>query len=419
MTDRDEGAGARHVLATNALTTASRETRERAVLLVVALVATVSVIFQLVDEGAALTPDSASFMRAASGILDGNPFDVKRTPGYPVLLAVAGKDTTAAIILQGFLFVFCAVGVGFLTQRATGRWWAGATGALFGLMELPLDYTRTITSELLAMTLLVAVACLAATFTPRRTWPTAAIVALLVFTRPEFLALPAVLLVLVLVAYGDRRARVHAVLAAGAIYALVGLYILGNNAINDYPGFTVVTEINSLGKAMQYGLQDEAPSRYSTLTARIDDHLDRGLEASPYVLAERYPGIRADNWELAGDYGRSVLRAAPLTYAWKSAELAARQKKILVLAALGLILWAAARSPRTRVVGLLSLLCLYDLVMTSLGAYDNYERLYAPIFPLTVVLIVSIAVLDVELVRRVLAARAGGRGRGSTATAPP
>ncbi len=145
VTDRDEGAGARHVLATNALTTASRETRERAVLLVVALVATVSVIFQLVDEGAALTPDSASFMRAASGILDGNPFDVKRTPGYPVLLAVAGKDTTAAIILQGFLFVFCAVGVGFLTQRATGRWWAGATGALFGLMELPLDYTRTIT----------------------------------------------------------------------------------------------------------------------------------------------------------------------------------------------------------------------------------------------------------------------------------
>ncbi len=91
------------------------------------------------------------------------------------------------------------------------------------------------------MTLLVAVACLAATFTPRRTWPTSPRLSPSSCSpRPEFLALPAVLLVLVLVAYGDRHHRVHAVLAAGAIYALVGLYILGNNAINDYPGFTVV-----------------------------------------------------------------------------------------------------------------------------------------------------------------------------------
>ena len=282
-------------------------------------------------------------------------------------------------------------------------------------MEFPLDFSRAITSELLAMTLVVAVGCLAAVFRPSRLWPSALVVALLVFTRPEFLALPAILLVLVGLSYRDRRTQVHALLATASIYALVGLYVLANNAINGYPGFTVISRINSLGKAMQYGMHDEAPGRYARLTASIDAHLRAGREASPYRLNDTHPIVSADDWKLAGDYGRAVLRAAPLEYGWKTAELAARQKKLLALSALGLLVWALVRTRGARLVGFMALVCLYDVVMVSLGAYDNYERLYAPVFPLTIVLIVSIAVLDVDLVRRLASRRSAAAPSTGTA----
>ena len=387
---------------TSAFARASEETRNRLVLGLAALVATVSVIEQVIDEKVGLTPDSPGFLEAARGILDGNPFDVKRTPGYPALLALAGANVTAAALLQAVLFVGCAVGVGFLAQRATGRWWAGATGALFGLMELPLDYSRNVTSELLAMTLVVAVGCLAAVFRragcgrrPRSSRCSCSPDRSSSRCRPCF------------------SCSSHSPIAT----AEQGFTRFSRRPRSTrWPASTCSATTRSTVTAglprsrgsTALARSCSTPCRTRRQTLRGDDYTNRrtppgGPRGESVPPTEDVSARRGRPLATRGRLRPGGLRAAPLEYGWKTAELAGRQKKLLALSALGFLVWALVRTRGARLVGFLSLVCLYDVVMVSLGAYDNYERLYAPVFPLTIVLIVSIAILDVELVRRLAA----------------
>ena len=230
--------------------------------------AAATVVVYYLTHGTELTPDSASYLEVAKRILDGgNPVDLERTPGYPLLLALAGGNLTAATVVQGVLFVASAVGVAFLAQRAVGRWWAGlAIGGLCAMSPDVLGFARTITSEMMALALLVAVACLLVTFTPRKVWPLAGMLALLAFTRLEFVPLPAVLFVVLLALRPARRTAIHAFVATGLIYALLGGYVLANSITNDYAGLSVISRINLLGKVMQYRMQDKAPQRYAGIS---------------------------------------------------------------------------------------------------------------------------------------------------------
>jgi hypothetical protein len=114
------------------------------------------------------------------------------------------------------------------------------------------------------------------------------------------------------------------------------------------------------------------------------------------------PALRADNWRLAGEYGSATIRAAPVEFSVETARELTRRKWFVVIAVCWLAAWATRGGARTRVLGLLSLLALYDILMTSLGGYESFDRLQAPAYPLTLTISVVSAFVVIDWVRRVL-----------------
>jgi hypothetical protein len=377
---------------------------ERLSLLLVGLWALAAMAIHFWREPIVLTPDSASFMRAAEHILGGNPVDNARTPGYPALLAIVQNDPRAATMVQGFLFVAAAIGVAFLGQRASGRWWVGlVTGAAFAISWAPVHYARTIGSEALSIPAFVALACVVVTFEGRRVLLGSVLVALLVFTRLEFIALPALLVALVWLGRPRRRTLYWALGAAAATYTALVLYAVANGVTNDYYGLSVVSRINRLGKVMEYRMQHRAPARFDDVTVRLDAYLGQPAPYyGPYVFAAGMPELRADNWRLAGEYGLATIEAAPIEYAVETAREVSRRKWFVAIAVCWLAAWATLGGARTRVLGLLSLLALYDILMTSLGGYESFDRLQAPAYPLCLTIAAVSAFFVIDCVRRVV-----------------
>jgi hypothetical protein len=363
---------------------------ERLSLALVGVWTLVAVAIHFAREPIVITPDSASFMHAADKILGGNPVDVARTPGYPALLALVHGNPEAATAVQGILCVAAAVGVAFLGQKATGRWWVGlVTGGAFAISWAPVHYARTIGSEALSIPLFVGLACLMVMFDGRRVMVGSVVVALLAFTRLEFIAIPAVLAGLVWFAHPSRRTLYAAFGAAAAIFASLFAYALTNGVMNDYYGLSVVSRINRLGKIMEYRMQGDAPSRYDDITTQLDAYLRQPASYhGPYVFASRMPELQADNWRLAGEYGTATMRAAPLEFAQKTARELGRHGWFVAIAICWIALWAVRGGTTPRAVGILSLLVLYDLAMTSLGGYESFDRLQAPAYPLMLVVTV-------------------------------
>jgi hypothetical protein len=374
------------------------EQRALVTLVAVSAVASVAAVAALVRHSPLLTQDTPSFLTAAHRIIHhGNPVDAMRTPGYPLLLALTGESPRVAMVAQAVLFVLSAVGVAFLAQRATRRWWAGlVTGVYFSASSYQLEWLRTIGSEMLAIFLLTAVACFAVTFRPSRLWPSAGVVCVLVFTRLEFVLLPVLLLVLILVGRYGRRTNLQAVAAAAGIYALLAVYAAANGAMNGYTGISVVSPINQFGKVLQYRMRDEdVTARYPRTAAAVEEYLaGPDAESGPYTLALRRPWIAADHWKIAGDYAAAMVRARPVEFLVESARTFRwRAGWFLVVSGAWLIVWPLSRSLIARAFGLLAVLGLYDLAMVSVGGYKDWHRLQAPSWGVRMTLVLGTAIV--------------------------
>jgi hypothetical protein len=300
---------------------------------------------------------------------------------------------------------------------------------------------RPILSEGLALFLLATLA-LALVFAlrwprPLALWGVAVALLALFLTRPEWIYLPiplfACLLTLAWRRGLARRLLPTAILALAVLYGTLGGYVVLNRAQNDCTCVTYISNVNLLGKVMQYRMEREAPPQYAAMTQLVSAHVERG-DADPWnVLREDYPPLHRDHFALAGEYSTAIIRAHPVEFVAKSGSVAPEalttvnpflpidhqgpfasfllainvaittlMREMLpffpLLGAgwlLWMLWWRRKPSVLAEAMGLFALLGGYGLALTIFGGYVYYARLRAPYTPLLLIVVWGSAMLAV------------------------
>lgn len=395
-------------------------------------------------------PDTSAYLRVAQTIAhEGTLVNPARLPGYPLFIDAvtlfAGPHALEALgPAQAALFVVAIVEVyviGLLTLRRA--WMAFIPAALVGINVYVISFVKPLLTEGLTLalvtTLALAVVWWVAAPSPRRLWLVALALAVTFMTRPEWVYLPIPLMAaLALLAWrrGDARSTratlTHGALAVVALYALVGVYILANGALNGYFGFSDIQAFNLLGKVTQYHLVGQAPARYAAVDQAMQGFLARGM-SDPWLLARIYPPFRSDHFQLMSSYSTAMILTHPGAFivgCWGTlihsltstepfhplpasgggallalgtlARVTLQQMwLILLIAPAWWLLWALGRGDddarrRAAQMSALALLVAYDLVMTTAGGYIYYARLHTPFAPLLMLVVVGSALLAAE-----------------------
>jgi hypothetical protein len=298
---------------------------------------------------------------------------------------------------------------------------------------------RPLLSEGLALFLLATLALalvLALRWPGARTyWGVTLALLALFLTRPEWIYLPIPLFaVLLLLAWRHgqlRRLLPTVALALGLLYGTLGGYVILNRVQNDCACVTYISNVNLLGKVMQYRMEREAPPQYAAMTQLVSAHVARG-DADPWnVIREDYPPLHRDYFALAGEYSSAIIRAHPVEFVAKSgpvadatlttvnpflpidsqgpfaapllainAAITTLMRKLLPLFPLlgaawllWMLWWRRKPSVLTDAMGFFALLGGYGLALTVFGGYVYYARLRAPYTPLLLIVVWGSAVL--------------------------
>jgi hypothetical protein len=393
-----------------------------------------------------IDPDTAAYLGQASAILDSGHFvDPTRLPGYPTFIALlflaTGRGNLDAVsIAQGILYVLAALefyaALCLMLRRA---WVSALIVAPIAANTHLLSYVRPILSEGLALFLLASLALALVVFLrwpgARTFWGVTVALLALFLTRPEWMYLPLPLfLCLLMLAWRRgqlRRLLPTAILALGLLYGTLGGYVILNRVQNSCTCVTYISNVNLLGKVMQYRMEREAPPQYATMTHLVSVHVERG-DADPWnVIREDYPPLHRDYFALAGEYSAAIIREHPVEFVAKSGPVAAAalttvnpfipiaphgpfatpllainaaittlMRKLLpffpLLGAgwlLWMLWWRRKPSVLAEAMGLFALLGGYGLLLTIFGGYVYYARLRAPYTPLLLIVVWGSAVL--------------------------
>lgn len=393
-----------------------------------------------------IDPDTAAYLTQARHILDAGRFvDPARLPGYPTMIALlflaTGRGNLDAIsVAQAVLYVLATLELYAALCLVVRRAWVAALiVAPIALNTHLLSYMRPVLSEGLALFL---VATLALTLVVALRWPgpralwgvTLALLALFL-TRPEWMYLPLPLFACLLILAARRgllrRLLPTALLALGLLYGTLGGYVILNRAQNGCACVTYISNLNLLGKVMQYRMEDEAPPQYDDVTRLVKTHLARG-DADPWnVIREDYPPLKSDYYALAGDYSLAIIRAHPVEFVAKSGPVAISALttvnpfrpidphgpfaplllainagietlmrnglRFFPLIGAGWLLWMLwwRRKPSllAEAMGLFALLGGSGLALTVFGGYVYFARLRVPYAPLLLIVVWGSAVL--------------------------
>ena len=370
-------------------------------------------------------PDSREYLATARKIIaTGQIADPKRTPGYPMLLALIfavfpSQNLNAVVAIQLGLFVVTAFEVYLLAYRLTGKpWVACAVASAVGLNIYMLDWAYSIRDETfsswLTVTLFLVVERLSRRVTPRAAFAFVALSTLVILTRPFYLYLPALVgLALLLRGIGLRwawRELAALGLALTLAYGLVGGYAALNGAVNGYYGISYVSDANLFGKALEYRmLYQPVPPQFQTIQRDAQAFAAQGGDL-PSTFAEKY-GYTGDYDHALGAYARYVIFHDPARYAIATARDAVRvwltplgvdargentmaftlalkvaRAELLTYLALPLValwlawrLWRGWRDPAFFVIALLALAVIGAIFMTATASYAEFYRLRAPI----------------------------------------
>ena len=384
-------------------------------------------------------PDSFEYIANAQRIATHGQFvDPHRLPGFPLLIVLvftlAGQGNLMAIsIANGILFILATLEIYVIALLVLQRSWvAFLLGLLVGTNVVLLSFVKPIGSEALALWLVVTLALVAVLFARtlriRYLWLVMACMLTLILTRLEWSYLPVPLfayLVLVATRQGStlRRPLLHALASVFLIYAVMGGYIFINATQNHFVGISDIQNINELGKVIQYNMQNEVPPQYATIAQTTNTFRSRG-DINPYDLLDQHPELKDTHFALVGAYAQSVIEHHPVEFLAKSVPvlfssldyfyyesevdphgLLARPLfgmdfvfHVLYKLNLGFPLVAAAwifllcwrRTTRllsVQAMGILLLVVLYGIVMTTLGGYSSYIRFHTPFNPLLMVIL--------------------------------
>ncbi len=383
-------------------------------------------------------PDSPSYISLGARLVHepnlGNLFDADRTPGYPALLALVGflqggVAGSWVVYAQAALMVATAAELYVLTFGLSGsRVAATVAGILFGSNVRLLDWERLIMTESLAIFLAMTIVLAFWLWMRNRearwavVFGVASILALL--TRPSLLYLPICLLAVVLVS--DRRRWPPVLLVTAAVYLPVFGYGVINDRIHPHAGLSAVSNINLLGKVLEYGMQGEGDAtRFPALWQGITN-LPRG-DHDPYDILNANPAAMGTNYADASAFSLDIIGRHPLEFLAKSLRDFFGQWLIvpyayippgplewvaMALAAYALVLYAAypalplafiaavvlwPRLDRTVALGIAALFLVVacSLSTTALFSYVDFARLRTPVdaFALAAVIAVSAHVL--------------------------
>ena len=361
------------------------------------------------------------------------------------MYAVAGQGNLMAVsIVQGALFVLTALEFYILTALILKRGWLAFLISLFVSTNLILlSYSKPIMTEGLSLwlltTLVLCAVYFAKTLQVRMLWLLSICMLLLCFTRPEWLYFPILLyayLFFLVIPRKDRRRLLPPILVSVvAIYALLGSYIAVNALHNGFIGLSYVEDRNLLGKILQYNMQDEAPAQYQYISRILDTFVAVG-NRSPYQILHAAPEI-AHNFTafaiaiIVHHPGEFLLKSIPYTFSSLTYYFPAPQNPVpglfyqpltwllsihrvlyagnvlllpCALVWILLLCWRRTRSASfVRNMGLVVLITLYELFITTLGGYFDYDytrfhTVFTPLIILTIWSLLFMSLLSVPLV---------------------
>jgi hypothetical protein len=386
--------------------------------------------------------DGDEYLGVANAILTtGNFFDPLRTPGYPAFLALiflirGAHDFTAVFVAQIVVTIAAIYEIYLLVARLTKqRYLASVTALLVGCNFFVLQWEFSIRVEALAFWTLVTLVLVAERLLHGlRPWTLVLFGVLLFFAimvRPFDILIPA-LLVGALALWGIWMGewRTH-VLRLGLV--LVGVYgaILGysqlNGLVTGYAGLSYASNVNLLGKVMEYRLQELPVSPELTPIQRDTAQYvrDQGpgpwsLTGRPWEFARQY-GYDRDFYEPVGAYGRYVIlhysqyfipatlretvtvwSSLPLPYSGLDYQrggltFVTFSLRVFWLAFLALPLtallafvrlWRNPRDPLAFMLALLTATSLITILLAAAGSYDEPLRSRFPADWIPIVLLV-------------------------------
>lgn len=410
-------------------------------ILLVAMTASMLLLFYLNAPFVERNADTPGYLDALYQLqATGNPVNAFRLPIYPLFLLlvylIAGQGNLMAVsILQGFLFL-CATGEIYLLALLITRkkWLAFFIGLLVGTSFTLISYIKPIMTEGLSLwlltTIMLCTVTFLQTFRPRFFWIGSVCLLCLLFTRPEWIFLPCLLSFFIITESrkqpGARMIFWRTLCVTAILYVFIGGYIIANTLINHVASLSTVSNMNLIGKVLQYHMQNETP--YNPTLSHIYDSFVRHGNSSPYEIFAQVPALRAQGGQASVDWARAIILHHPVEFLSKSVPffftslyhyypvstlehpgpgpydmlvsfiLKINQSLYITNIALPfcalfwLILCCYRKTRRVfyvRAMGLLAAALVYAVLVTTLGGYfeDDYMRVHIVFDPLITLMV--------------------------------
>ena len=265
------------------------------------------------DSGVFHTPDTDSYLSTATSLVEEGRFaqngvaEIRRTPGYPLLLAVgvlAGRPEAVTITLQILIGMLSVYGVYALARRLLtfGRPWdsrvASLAALLYALDPLSVFYSSVLLSETLFTALFIGhlygMIRYLETRSPHFVGMAALFAAAATYVRPVAYFLPLVEAGLLLgyAVFGERRLTgrvVPVVLLVVISMTPIALWQARNFVQTGYRGFSSIRDQNLYFYLGASALAASEGRPYAEVRGRLDDQLRQRLEQIDWTPA---PGRR-------------------------------------------------------------------------------------------------------------------------------
>lgn len=297
--------------------------RRRHVLLILLLaLASRAVLLSIAwrSDSAALTPDSAGYLAAATSLSTSGTFqrgghpEILRTPGYPLFLAACGLTGPLGYGVAQIVQVLLDVLLVYLTYRLAARLinpTAALLAAALQAVSVPamLASVHILSDGLFALVITATVVMLVRHLREEKSWllvASAVLTAGATYVRPVgFIFVPIAMLVLL------RAKRLFSAVSYLLAFALlVAPWFARNELVAGYGGFSSIADYSLLYYEAAGVRASIAGTSVERARQQLDDIYQKRLR-----LSQIEPG-GGEAVRLQGRIGREILRANPVTWAF-------------------------------------------------------------------------------------------------------